>query len=292
MILSFSGGRIEVTGIRSAAEQSHALAAAERVLPYQQKEPGSNAIWRIELCVSNCSHIEDFPGQRKTVIQSCFELTEHEWRRLLRATCQRVLIASGLFGLHAVVASLDDKLVAIAGTYGTGKTSVGEVLCTQGARLLASDYMVIGWQGAEAKAVVMGGTRPTLLRAQAEGADTSASGRFLTGMASVIDTSEVLTAIVYLESNQRGRHFAHEEHPEVSRRTLTDLYLNASTGFDQVLERFHFPLSILNSSADQMARFTLVERLVAQVQVTRARGNSQFLADLISGVANASKFCP
>src|SRR6267154_1190693 len=105
MILSFSGGRIEVTGIRSAAEQSHALAAAELVLPYQQKEPGSNAISRIELCVSNCSHIEAFPGQRKTVIQSCFELTEHEWRRLLRATCQRVLIVSGLFGLHAVVAS-------------------------------------------------------------------------------------------------------------------------------------------------------------------------------------------
>ncbi len=283
MILNFRLGRIEVIGALGCEERSALQRAASRALPSHGIAPETTNGWRIERRTARGDRqILDFPLERLTVICCDFDMDEGEWRRLLRATCQRLMMTAGHLCLHAVVARLHGKTFAIAGGHGTGKSSLGALLHEQGGELLSGDFTVIGWPS-PSQACALAGTHPLLLRSGDYPPPNLRDPRLKAGTAVTIEAPAQLTTILYLENNQRGSESARMESPPISRRTLNDLYLNASTGFDQTLERFRYPLGVLNSDSDQRTRFTLIEQLMHQVRTIRARGSSQYLANLLTG---------
>ncbi len=285
MILNFRLGRIEIIGTISGEERSAIQRAAPRALPSHDITLETGNCWRIERCTSRGERqILDYPLERLTVISCDFDLDEGEWRRLLRATCQRLMLLSGHLGLHAVVARLHGKTFAIVGGHGTGKSSLGALLCEHDGELLSGDFAAIGWPPS-AKASVLGGTRPLLLRLGDHLQPPNGDQRRQAGTAVNIEEPVQLTTILFLENNQRGSDSAQTQSHPISRRTLNDLYLNASTGFDQTLERFRYSLAALNPESDQRKRFTLVEQLLREVRTIRARGSSHYLASLLTGVA-------
>ncbi|MCG7374206.1 hypothetical protein [Pseudomonas luteola] len=112
--------------------------AASRALPSHGIAPETTNGWRIERRTARGDRqILDFPLERLTVICCDIDMDEGEWRRLLRATCQRLMMTTGHLCLHAVVARLHGKTFAIAGGHGTGKSSLGALLHEQGGELLS-----------------------------------------------------------------------------------------------------------------------------------------------------------
>lgn len=204
MILNFSQGWIEIVGVSSAEEIKAIRLAALRALPGHGAHPQRVSSWRIERGTRSEPQILDYPERSLTTVCCDFELTEPEWRRLLRAICQRLLLHNGYIGLHAVVARLSGQVFAIAGSYGTGKSSIGAVLCERGGELLAGDFAAIGRPQDALGAVFVSGTRPVLVRTEGNDSAINDTQRCLTGMAEAAGEPEKLTAVLYLESNQRG----------------------------------------------------------------------------------------
>ena len=284
MILHFSIGQIQVLGVESEEELHAVEAAAMRALPSFGQRFSGAVSWTLERRCARINKWEDYPEQNVTIIYSSFQLIEAEWRRLLRATCQRVLLAQSLIGLHAIATRYQAQTTLVAGSYGTGKSTIGVLLCRLGGKIISGDFVAVALSNRPKHVDVVGGTLPVLEREgqSRQRHDYDHSIRRMTKMAEPINAPEIASLLIYLEPNQRGRNMLSREGPEITRRTLNDLYINASSGFDQSLERLRLPLSVLNSCDDQVKRFALVEQLAQSVPVLRARGTATFLADYLS----------
>ena len=255
----------------------------------------------LEIKINECvpPNIKDNRLERKTVVTiSSAGISISDWKRLVNALIQRYHLWNKLISIHSVIVGLEGKAIALLGGFGDGKTITSLKMEEKGANLLASDLGVLNIDPSGKPTVVVGGSKPVMIRPALLRSHFQTWYKQLLQRVEVlhlekVDVSEFvrgsnykdgeyeLTALVYVKVAPVNEEYRVCE--KIQRATARWPVINfwSATGyyFDQVILGCNYPLSLLQSPSDIKYRWECSSKVVSEHLVYHLFGNLEYVAE-------------